>query len=106
MMKVFYSPARYRLDVEGHAGFAAMGTDVVCAAGSILFHTLARTLKARKVAGFTYNENMEGLIRRVECAPTDEQADGARIVFETIMQGFESLAKVYPEYVTLIVEDA
>ena len=36
--------------MEGHAGYAARGSDIVCAAASILFYTLANYLSARKEA--------------------------------------------------------
>ena len=52
MIVVTYEKSREScsLRVEGHAGYAARGSDIVCAAASILFYTLANHLSARKEA--------------------------------------------------------
>ena len=91
----------YKIDIEGHAGYGAYGTDIVCAAASMLFYTLAQTLNARSVDGFKVSESGDETIRRVECAPSADEREAVSVVYETIMHGFTALASSYPEYVSL-----
>ena len=92
----------YRLAVDGHAGFAAVGTDIVCAAASALFYTLARELDYRHIE-FTMTESAATGAEIVAYPPDGFTLD-TDVVFETICTGYRMLAEEYPEHVTFTDE--
>ena len=92
----------YHLAVDGHAGFAAVGTDIVCAAASTLFYTLARELDYRKIE-FTMTEDAATGAEIVAYPPDGFTLD-TDVVFETICTGYRMLAEEYPEHVTFTDE--
>ena len=92
------------LCVTGHAGFASMGQDIVCAAASILVYTAAE---------LALDMERRGQLRRapvLHLKPGDAQirftpdAAGrqrAETGLETVGYGFSLLAKKYPRYIRL-----
>lgn len=94
MIVVSYEKSRESctLRVEGHAGYAARGSDIVCAAASILFYTLANYLSARKEAEVQVTKrNGDALLT----ARGEEAGKGLAL----ILTGFFLLQESYPEYV-------
>ena len=92
----------YRLAVDGHAGYAEQGKDIVCAAASALFYTLARELDYRKIE-FTMTEDAASGAEIVAYPPDGFTLD-TDVVFETICTGYRMLAEEYPEHVTFTDE--
>lgn len=88
----------YVLNASGHAGFSAAGTDIVCAAASALFYTLARELDHRKIE-FIMTERA-GTGADIIAYPPDGFTLDTDVVFETICTGYMMLAEEYPENVT------
>lgn len=86
MIRVTLEPGRLR--AAGHAGFAAPGRDVVCAAVSTLLCTLAQELSGRPDA----RVRLEPGLAEVECPP-DEPA----LAFAAA--GLRLLAAHCPRYV-------
>lgn len=81
--------------VEGHAGYAEHGKDIVCASASILAYTLA-----------SFVMNVDGSVvelasadTTIECETDDESIINA---FDYAKRGYELLALNYPQYVKLI----
>jgi uncharacterized protein YsxB (DUF464 family) len=81
--------------VEGHAGYAEHGKDIVCASASILAYTLA-----------SFVMNVDGSVvelasadTTIECETDDESIINA---FDFAKRGYELLALNYPQYVKLI----
>lgn len=81
----------------GHAGFAEAGSDIVCAAVSILTTTCANAL-----------ESVAGLKPLVKAAPgkmTVTLPDGgghdAQVILKTMCQGLRDLTDAYPDYLLL-----
>lgn len=95
MTKIVYEVRHneFEIDVMGHAGYAAAGNDIVCAAISILVQTLLQHLG--KVA--------IDLAYKIDNGSAHIWAQGttAYISFRTIITGLEMLAEQYPEYVSL-----
>ena len=93
--------AAHRLTVDGHAGSAPKGEDLVCCAVSALAQTLAQRVldlySAGFVLGFPVTEIHDGGVR-VEATGA---GDGAAILhaFETIVTGMQMLADQWPQYV-------
>ena len=87
------------LTVVGHAGSAPVGEDLVCAAASMLVGTLDASLRRLCDAGEipTAAVCMHTGYACISCRDTPT----ARAVFAVILDGFQLLARKYPEYVTL-----
>ena len=92
----------YVLTAVGHAGFSAAGTDIVCAAASALFYTLARELDYRHIE-FTMTEDAATGAEIVAYPPDGFTLD-TDVAFETICTGYRMLAEEYPEHVTFTDE--
>ena len=92
----------YELILEGHAGYAEPGQDIVCAAASALFYTLARELDYRKIE-FTMTEDAATGAEIVAYPPDGFTLD-TDVVFETICTGYRMLAEEYPGHVTFTDE--
>ena len=103
MIKVTYWPASMDILVEGHAGSAEKGEDLICAAASALANTLE--------AVFDIQKDMHGRVNRNEATPffhawvyKDSHLPAqAFVVMETIATGYAALAEQYPDYVTFEV---
>lgn len=94
MIVVTYEKSREScsLRVEGHAGYAARGSDIVCAAASILFYTLANHLSARK-------EAEAQVTKRNGDAFLTAKGEEAEKDLALILTGFFLLQESYPEHV-------
>ncbi len=91
------------LTVDGHAGYAQSGRDIVCAAVSCLATTCVNALEA--VAGVPplvqMNENDGRMDIRLPDALTPQAAHDADIILRTAVQGYRDLAQAYPKQVML-----
>ena len=83
------------LRLEGHAGYAEHGNDIVCASASILAYTLASFVKGveNSIVDLTSGDTT------IECETSDEAV--AKAYLHT-KRGYELLAFNYPQYVRLI----
>lgn len=103
MIDIKYNPSNLTLSINGHAGYAEEGKDIVCSAVSILFYTLVAninqddTVDVKKQIGKGYSY--------VKCIPLKETRERIEIVFETIVSGLLLLAEGYPEHVSLEIEE-
>lgn len=90
-----------RLYAEGHAGYAEKGSDIVCAAASVLVSTLQISLRMQLGIGSdVYFDDNAGGMTRLECYPRPEDRDKALTVFRVIACGLESIAYKYPDNVS------
>jgi len=81
----------------GHAGYAASGKDIVCAAVSILTTTCVNALE--EVANVKpLVEAAEG--RMILALPADAGRD-AQVILKTMRRGLRDLADAYPRYLQL-----
>ncbi|MBR2478923.1 MAG: ribosomal-processing cysteine protease Prp [Clostridia bacterium] len=85
---------RLSLRLEGHAGYAEHGKDIVCASVSILAYTLASFVN--EVENSTVD--LTSADTTIECATTDETVVNAYLYAK---RGYELLAFNYPQYVRL-----
>ncbi len=90
--------------ITGHSGKAESGTDIVCAAVSILGCTCVNSLEA--VCGIIpeVSENDEGILdfRLPEMSP--EENAKAQILMGALQQGIKDLSEAYPHHVRLTVQ--
>lgn len=92
------------LRVSGHAGYDRAGSDIVCAAASVLITTCANALES--VAGVQANVVCREHPALIEIALPDglcPQAEhDARIILQTTLCGFEDVAAQYPRYLRIL----
>ena len=87
-----------RLEIEGHAGYAPPGQDIICAAVSALTYTLAQNL-ALTLHSEEYAATFEDGYARIEAHPSLITEDRCRDLFMTIANGYAMLAAQYDQYI-------
>lgn len=92
------------LKVSGHAGYAKSGSDIVCAAASVLITTCANALES--VAGLSpvvHQKESPAMIEvGLPSGLSSEEEHDARIILKTVLQGFSDIAAQYPRYLQII----
>ena len=97
---------RLHLSAIGHAGYAPMGEDIVCAAASILATTVAQIVKAMEAHDDLEEEPIIKLVEGnavVSCKVKNKAVYAEALHTYFVAQvGYRLLAHSYPEYVSLI----
>jgi uncharacterized protein YsxB (DUF464 family) len=97
MLKITYDRENTRVRLVGHADSAEAGHDLVCAAASMLTHTLAAFVRDIK------GENAEIRLLRgdslISCRVDEPYRDSAIEIFDRICHGFELLEESFPNCV-------
>ena len=92
------------LFIEGHAGQAEAGKDIVCSAASILAYTVAQTITQMHKQGWLNKKphiNLKEGKGLITCIPKEEYFDECLMVFFVAEMGFNLLATNYPQYVAV-----
>jgi uncharacterized protein YsxB (DUF464 family) len=88
--------------IEGHAGYAETGKDIICASVSALFYTMLNFFEDRKTTELTeYIIKNDLSIYRVK-----HKSKYFSEVFPIIAAGFEMIRNDYPGYVNVNIERA
>ena len=95
MLNISMDKTHFTVKLDGHAGYAPVGADIVCAGASMLAATLARALGG--VAGYHYVD--DGNMMEVSCTPTAAQLPRVLTTLDVIDSGFSLLASTYPNHV-------
>jgi uncharacterized protein YsxB (DUF464 family) len=99
MTTVIYEPGRLHLRIEGHAGSAPKGEDLVCAGVSALGFALLLAIGDEDFRAEVETDDKSGIID-ARCDPMDSWTFvKAGTVLETIAGGLELMAGQYPDYV-------
>ena len=85
-------------ECKGHAGYAPEGSDIICAAVSVLTTTCANALES--VAGKQAQAEVSDGYMRVMLSEKDVSSE-TQIIFQTIFRGLSDLAEEYPKYLRL-----
>ncbi len=85
-------------ECTGHAGYAEEGSDIVCAAVSILTTTCANALET--VAGV--KPLVKATAGRMILALPANAGRDAQVIMKTLRQGMRDLAQEYSQYLQLI----
>lgn len=95
-----FSANRLQLTADGHAGYARMGQDIVCAAASSLMSTLMLALNAQlgRESDIYFDDPRDGPLT-IDCGPSEDDMPGAKMIFRTIACGIEALSFKYPDNV-------
>ena len=91
------------LTVDGHAGYAPDGQDIVCAAVSTLICTLNGCLQEAYDRGCLaqYDTRMEPGDVQLCWTPETDATGRIRCIWETVEMGLSLLAGQYPAYVEM-----
>lgn len=90
------------LRIEGHAGQAEVGKDIVCSAASILAYTVAQTITQMHKQGWLKKKphiNLKEGNSLITCVPKEEYYDECLMVFFVAEVGYHLLATNYPQFV-------
>lgn len=90
MIRITYDAGKTSIRVQGHAGYADPGQDIVCAAISALYCTLARSRSC-----IAHAEDDVQIVQATKVARRKMD-----VVFETIAGGMQEVAKRYPDFVS------
>ena len=92
------------LTVKGHAGYTKSGSDIVCAAASVLITTCANALQSVAEITPLLNVSEKPAIIAVDLPEglSPEQSRDSRIILKTVLQGFKDVAAQYPRYLQII----
>lgn len=94
------------LAVNGHAGMAVKGKDIICSAASILAFTLAQTLKYTEAEGWLERPlylKLNAGDALIEAKPKNEFRNEILHTFFMAEVGYSLLAQNYPNYLKLKV---
>lgn len=94
MIRVQYWPKMYAVRIEGHAGYAEPGKDIVCAGASALTNTV---LCAAQEYNGVSSPVKDGIV--IGLSPRLWQRGRARRLMDSLVDGYRVLAHQYPEYV-------
>ncbi len=109
MIRVTYREASevLSLTMEGHAGSAEYGHDLVCASASMLAYTLALHVDSLDKTDALKDSPIVSLLpgdARVITRPFPEAYGKVRDAYRLIADGYELLSKHYPKFVSFIYD--
>ena len=87
----------HKCSIQGHANAGKAGTDIVCAAVSVLTRTAISVLSERKGISIRCDAPEPGFLD-MEAEYTDEGKEFLSTVGVFLVQGIESVAMEYPQY--------
>ena len=104
MINITFNPKTFTLDVTGHAEHGKKGEDIVCAAISTLFYTLGESLYATRymMAEDIVFSDEDGN-GHLSCKPKAEYEANVSLIYWTILNGFQLVARNYKKNVNLKV---
>jgi uncharacterized protein YsxB (DUF464 family) len=91
------------IGVSGHSGYAEAGSDIICAAASVLITTCANALET--VAGIqpdVYENERNAEIRvTLPGGVSPQQMHDSQVILESILQGYRDVANGYPKFLKI-----
>ena len=106
MIKVTFTESGKKLSLrlEGHAGYAEIGKDIVCASASILAYTVAQFVMEAENKGDLISPaqiQVESGDTSILCEPCEDAYNAVQNVYLFAKMGYALLAHNYPQYVRL-----
>lgn len=107
MLKVTFTESGNKLSLrlEGHAGYAAIGNDIVCASASILAYTVAQFVMEAEHKGDLASPSeikLDGGDTIISCEPCEDTWSAIQNMYLFAKIGYALLEHNYPQYVRLI----
>lgn len=103
MTEIKFKPKTLELSIEGHAGYAEKGADIVCAAVSILFYTLAESLETSGYLTKPLKKTVKEGKSSLKATANEAYRANTELIFWTILNGMNLLSLDYPENVKLTI---
>ena len=106
MIYVEYDRKKNNIKVKGHAQSGDAGHDLVCAATTIIVYTLASNvaqLSSDKSKVRRPIINLGEGKAEIGCSPVHGMTAVVTLILDCICQGFDILAKQYPDNISYIV---
>jgi uncharacterized protein YsxB (DUF464 family) len=106
MINIVYNINNYTVTIDGHAGSADPGRDLICAAVSAIAHTLEANIQQLESVGALekMHAELENGKGRFEFIPHVGNAAFVRHTVTAVCVGFEVLASQAGEFLTYKVE--
>lgn len=109
MLKVTFTEKGEKLSLrlEGHAGYAEIGKDIVCSSASILAYTVASFVIEAEQRGDLLTEaeiRLDSGDTLIECEPREEAYEAVLHMYYFSTIGYSLLAETYPQYVEFITD--
>ena len=106
MLKVTFTEKGNKLSlrIDGHAGYAEVGKDIVCASASILAYTVAQFVTVAEHNGYLVSPaeiKLDSGDTVITCEPTEGAALSIQDAYSFAQMGYSLLAHNYPQYVQL-----
>ena len=95
-----FSGESFSLSVSGHADFSAKGSDIVCAAVSVLYQTLQRALV--EIAGAAIEIQDERDLKRTVLRDIQRCPESVPVIIQTVVTGLSAVAASYPDNCRII----
>ncbi len=86
------------LEVNGHAGYAESGSDIVCAAVSTAVQMTINGIEFQQLADISYSVNDGYLI----CEIPEKREHGANLLLNSLMITIYEIAKQYKKYLFIL----
>ena len=92
------------LRLEGHAGYAEIGKDIICSSATILAYTVAHYVLEAEHRGDieARNVRLESGEIIVSCEAKEDALKEIKKMYSFAMRGYQLLANTYPQYVRLM----
>lgn len=94
-----------QFSVEGHAGYAKHGQDIVCAAVSVTAYTAAGALEDLAGLKDCYSESEGRFFCSIPLKITEKQKQTAGIILETMTIGFRQIELEYTKFLKVMEEE-
>lgn len=95
----------WQFSVEGHAGYAEEGWDIVCAAASVTAYTAAGALEDIAGIEVSYTESDGYFLYSVPADLTEQQKQTADIILKTMEIGFRQIELSYGKFISVVEEE-
>lgn len=107
MLKVSVNYTNFKLEMTGHAGYAELDKDIVCAGASMLFYALADTIqKSReyliKDPEIEIKQDEKDINAVIKVEPKPEYVGNFSLMYEQTLNGLRLLAEAYPKNVAIV----
>ena len=89
----------FRLKINGHAGYADPGSDIVCSAVSMLMYTVAQLVEDSADKLYGQSIKISDGYADISFTSKENFTDEVTLKLLAICRGFELLQTSYPDYV-------
>lgn len=102
MIRVFVDTDLMIFKMSGHAGYAPTGSDIVCAAATMLASTLIQSVTKKVDSSEVLECRLDSGYAQLKVSPIKRKVrNECRVVFAAILEGFELLAARYPDNIII-----